>query len=294
MANTRRRKTKTKTKTKKASGKKRGFSWSILWQNALTFFVGQILCLATAFFILSRKSFSVVTAPVPWYYFVTSLIIAGLFITLAIKYLKGGKFFILVFYFVIVLGTMTVFNSFLPLELSIAIALIVLILRITTPRIWTHNLAIILGLAGISSTIGLDLKPLGVIIILIALSIYDYIAVYKTKTMVKMFKGLLKRGVIFSIVIPEHAHNWFVDLKKVKPREGFMFLGTGDIALPMIFAASALSTSLISAVFIILGALVGLLMIHLLFAIQKKKAAMPALPPIALFSIIGYLISLFV
>ena len=162
-----------------------------------------------------------------------------------------------------------------------------------TPRIWIHNLAIILGLAGISATIGLDLLPLGVVVILIILSIYDYIAVYRTKTMVKMFKGLLARGVIFSIIIPEHVKNWFVETRKVKPKEGFMFLGTGDIALPMIFAASALKESIISSMAIIIGALIGLMMIHVLFRLQKRREPMPALPPIAFFSILGYLISLF-
>jgi len=280
-----------KTKTKR---KRKKINWSILWQNAATFLIAQIIGVFIAIALLTQRIFTPVQMPVPWYYFIFSFLIATLFIILAIKFLKGGRFFILIFYFVIVLGTQIVFNTFMPFEISLALALMVLILRLTTPRIWTHNLAIVLGLAGISASIGIDITPLGVVVILIILSIYDYIAVYKTKTMVKMFKGMLQRGVIFSIIIPTHIKNWIVDLKKVKTREGFMFLGTGDIALPMIFAAAALKTGLISSIFIILGALIGVLSLHVLFAIQKRKAAMPALPPIALFSILGYLISLYI
>lgn len=282
---------KRKKKSKKKSKK---FSWSIFLQNIATFLVAQLISLFTAFLILTSRDYTISSMQVPWYYFISSFIIATIFIVLAIKYLKGGKFFILVFYFVIVLGAFTVFNLFMAFEFAIAMALIVLLLRITAPRIWTHNLAIVLGLSGISASVGLDLKPLGVIIILVVLSIYDYVAVYKTKTMVKMFKGMLQRGVIFSIIIPEHAKNWFVDLKKVKPKEGFMFLGTGDIALPMIFAASAVSVDFISPALIIIGSVLGVATIHVLFKLQKKKAAMPALPPIAFFSILGYLISLFI
>ncbi|MFZ5365555.1 MAG: presenilin family intramembrane aspartyl protease [Patescibacteria group bacterium] len=268
-------------------------SFSMLWQNLLTFAIAQLLALATAIPLLSEKVYTSYSAPVPWYYFVVSLAIATMFVILAIKYLKGGRFFVLVFYFVIVLGAMEVFANYMTTELAIACALIILVLRITAPRIWTHNLAIIMGLAGVSASIGLDLMPLGVVIILVVLSIYDYIAVYKTKTMVKMFEGMMSRGVIFSIIIPQHAKNWFTDLKKVKRNEGFMFLGTGDIALPMLFAAACLNISMISAIAVIIGATVGVLAIHLSLAISAKRAPMPALPPIALFSILGFLISLY-
>ncbi len=295
---TKTKRTTRKTKPRKIVKKKKEkshfrMSWSILWQNSLTFLVAQIIAGITAVFLFAKRGFEVAPEPVPWYYFLTSFIIATLFIVLAIRFLRGGRFFILIFYFVIVLGAFTVFQTVMPFELALAVALIILILRLTVPQIWSHNVALIFGLAGLSASIGLDLKPLGVVIILVILSIYDYIAVYRTKTMVKMFKGLLSRGIIFSIVIPEHAHNWFVDLKKVKPKEGFMFLGTGDIALPMIFAASVISTNVISAALIILGSLIGVMTIHILFAIQKKRSPMPALPPIAFFSILGYLISLY-
>jgi len=288
-------KTKTsKTKSKKSRKRRVHINWSMLWQNSLTFLIAQIIALLAGIVIMKSEIYTAVsTVQVPWYYFVTSFLIVTLFIVLAIKFLKGGKFFILMFYLVIVLGTYAIFSAFMAVEVAMALSLVVLILRITTPRIWTHNLAILLGLAGISASIGLDLKPLGVVIILIILSIYDYIAVYKTKTMVKMFKGLLERGVIFSIIIPQHVRNWFVDLKKVKPREGFMFLGTGDIALPMIFAVSAITISIYSSIAIIIGALIGVMFINISFAYQKKKAAMPALPPIAFFSILAYLISLY-
>ncbi|HUT21876.1 MAG TPA: presenilin family intramembrane aspartyl protease [Candidatus Bipolaricaulota bacterium] len=267
---------------------------SALWQTLLTFALAQVVSLVTAIVIWQEQDFTPITMPVPWYTFVLSFSIATLFVLLAIKYLKGGRFFILFFYLLVAIGAMEVFSSFLISELALLCVLIILIIRLSAPSIWIHNLAIIVGLAGISASIGKDLTPMGVIVILIVLSVYDYIAVYKTKTMVKMFKGLLSRGVIFSIIIPEHVKNWTVPLQKVRQGEGFMFLGTGDIALPMIFAASVLPEGLIASLGVIIGSLVGVLCIHLIFNIQKKRAPMPALPPIAFFSILGYLISMFI
>ena len=289
-----------KTQTKSTASKQRKpakiknkLNFTMMFETLLTFGLAQIIGVLTAVAILAQNQFTPVQLHVPWYYLIVSFFVVTSLIILAIRFLKGGKFFIAVFYFVVVLGSYVVFSTFMDLEFALVAALLILVFRLTIKQIWIHNLAIVLGLAGISASVGMDIKPLGIIILLIGLSIYDYIAVYRTKTMVKMFKGLLARGVIFSIIIPEHIKNWAVDLGKVKKTENFMFLGTGDIALPIIFAASALSTDLKAAFGVVIGAMVGVILIHVFFRLQKKKAAMPALPPIAFCSIIGYLITLY-
>jgi presenilin-like A22 family membrane protease len=83
----------------------------------------------------------------------------------------------------------------------------------------------------------------------------------------------------------------------VKPGGKFLILGAGDIVFPLILTVSlipqGISDSLIVASFSLLGLLVG----FLIFISQPPtgpgggRQPMPALPPIALFSIIGYLIT---
>jgi presenilin-like A22 family membrane protease len=162
------------------------------------------------------------------------------------------------------------------------------------PRVWSHNLTIILGLAGVGAAFGLSLPVAAVLLILFLLSIYDYIAVYKTDYMVTMFRGLMQRGAIFAAVLPVKMRGWFVDLNKVKPGNEFVFLGTGDMVLPLILSASAVSYSFVSAVFSLGGSLFGLVVLHILFTSQKRRAPMPALPPLALFAALGFVISLLI
>ena len=73
---------------------------------------------------------------------------------------------------------------------------------------------------------------------------------------------------------------------------GFLLLGTGDIAFPLIFAVSVLNVSLISAISVALGSIVGAALVFYLLIHQPVKRAIPALPPIALCSILGFLVSL--
>jgi presenilin-like A22 family membrane protease len=69
-------------------------------------------------------------------------------------------------------------------------------------------------------------------------------------------------------------------------------LGGGDIVFPLLFSISALQNGIIQSAIIAFFALLGLLVSFWFFLQQKERRAIPALPPIALFSIIGYLVTL--
>ena len=71
-------------------------------------------------------------------------------------------------------------------------------------------------------------------------------------------------------------------------------MGTGDIGLPLFFAASAFIDGIKFSCAIILGATVGLIADHIIFVTQKEKRAIPALPMIAFFSIAGYIMVLLI
>ena len=125
------------------------------------------------------------------------------------------------------------------------------------------------------------------------MSVYDYIAVYKTKHMVKMAKTMIAGRAIFAMIYPEHWHGFRSHLNKTHPGEGFMMLGTGDFVFPIIMATSAYTVSATAAWTVLAVSLLGLLLMHLIFSLQKVRRPMPALPPLAAFSIIGFLVSTF-
>ena len=244
--------------------------------------------------------------------------IAVVLIFILLRFIKVPAVWGGFFAFIIFIGAQTVFGSFLPfffgstlfsLILSVVLAAAIVIARWVKPNLATHNLAIFLGVAGVSAVLGLTLVPIVIIFLLIILSVYDFIAVFKTRHMVTMFQDLLKRGMPLAIVVPESsseftAHIGEVSRRKLKESEGkhrhedkkVLMLGTGDLAFPALFAVSALAehfttAGYLPAIAIIIGAVIGIVFNHYLLFVKKYRF-IPALPFIAAFSIIGYVIAI--
>jgi presenilin-like A22 family membrane protease len=149
-------------------------------------------------------------------------------------------------------------------------------------------------MAGIGAILGLSFRPEIIILVLITLSVYDFIAVYKTKHMIKMAKSMLEQGTIMGLIIPPSISDFKESIKKVEPGGRFVILGGGDIVFPLLFSASLIPHSILKAIIVALFAVLGLAFSFSLFIFQKKREPIPALPPIALFSIIGYIITLLI
>ncbi|MFH0868771.1 MAG: presenilin family intramembrane aspartyl protease [archaeon] len=238
--------------------------------------------------------------------FLIAFAIAMVVMVAVLYFLKTPKTFGIFFAFIIFIGTEIVFEAFVPSLIAAALAIIVVMVRVWKPNVLTHNIAIFLTIAGISAQLGMMLPVPAVIIIILALSVYDYLAVFKFKTMVKMFRQMLERGAPFAIIVPESAEHFSEHVGKVskeklaqvekrgkakkseKPR--FMMLGTGDLAFPAVFAVSAYAQYNIAvSAAIIAGAMVGLVVNH--YYLTKKFQAIPALPAIAVFSTLGFILS---
>jgi len=225
--------------------------------------------------------------------FLSSFLVATFLMLLFLKIFKGKFMFEIFFSGAVIFGAQgplgIIFVKFTAFLIAIAIA----ILRFIYPRILTQNLAIIIAIAGIAASLGMSVKPLMALIILILLSVYDIIAVYKTRHMIKLFKGMAKRGAVLALVVPKNFSLWLkkFEIIKLENKNEFIFLGTGDLALPVFFAISALSSGIEFSLFIIFGAIIGFIVNHIIFINQKEKKPIPALPAIALFSILGYIVS---
>jgi len=195
---------------------------------------------------------------------------------------------------VVISGTQLFFASFLrsPLDLVLAIAVAAIMMLVKT--VLTHDVGIILGIAGISALLGLSVTPIAALLIIGALSIYDIISVYKTKHMVSLAENMVQSGAVFGFLIPLRTRDFFTRVGPSDFRDRCMILGSGDIGLPIMFAASLITTSLQSSIIVGSFSVIGLFITHLLFVNQGSRRPMAALPPIATASIIGYFISLFV
>ncbi len=231
------------------------------------------------------------TPAISWWQFLLAFGIGTAIVLGLIRIMHGGLLLRLFFLFALFSGTLITTSVFIPDTWALIFSLFLVSFYVIWSRVWFHNLILILTLPGIVALLGASLNPWTVVLILIIMSVYDYVAVYKTKHMVRMAKAMISGRAIFAMIFPEHWQGFKSHLNEAHPGEGFMMLGTGDFVFPLIMAASAYIVSPVAAWLVFSFALLGLLLMHLIFISQKIRRPMPALPPLAAFAIIGFLIS---
>lgn len=227
------------------------------------------------------------------YFFIGTTLILLLGSVSKIKRAKGRilKFIFLVSSFY---GSLIVFSSFLSDSFSISLSLILIFSWFKFYNVFLNNLLNILALAGIGAVLGLSFDSRILLLILGILSVYDFIAVYKTKHMIKMAKTMIEEGVVMGLAIPKELKGFSDKMNGIKMGERHLILGGGDIVGPLILSVSVINQGIVHSVLVGVFSLFGIVFTLFIFSLQKKRKAMPALPPIVFFSIIGYLINLLI
>lgn len=218
---------------------------------------------------------------------------ATIILLLLLKYVKKPIVFIILFYIAIVQGVWIFSSNLFEFPLSVGIFLVLIFSLYWFRNVLTHDILIIIAIAGIAAFFGLLIDPLSAITVLVILAMYDYWAVYKTKHMVKLFKGMAEKKVHFAYIIPLELKGLYTKLKHVNVGSGFFFLGTGDVALPLILAIASLKISLAAALWVSIGALGGYTLLYYIFVRNRGGKPMAGLPPIVTGSLVGFLIGYF-
>ena len=265
----------------------------VLFSELTLFAIIQFLGIFVASKFLMRRPEVLAAPEISLTFFIAVFLLSIVFIFIAMRLFKNKHGFKLLFVFLIVIGSRTVFSAFMSEFYASIIALILVALWVAIPYVFMHNIALIFAISGISTELGFSLSLSTILFLFGVLSIYDVIAVYKTKHMVKMFTGLMDRGLLLALIVPI-TKSWLSKVSEVKPKAGFLLLGTGDIAFPLILAVSVLKISLYSSIFVAVGSIIGAALVFYLLINQQSRRAIPALPPIALCSIAGFIISLII
>jgi presenilin-like A22 family membrane protease len=227
----------------------------------------------------------------------SDLVILAVFILFLIFVVRRLKLISLIFFRIFL--TIVVFAGiqamlalwFSPLISTLA-AVLLLGLFWFFSNVFLQDIIMVLTFAGIGAVLGISLAPETVILILVILSFYDIIAVYKTRHMVELAEAMIQSRAIFGFVIPSSFGGFKERMTRVSPGEQFMILGSGDVILPLLLSASLVGTSVNRSVIVAVFSALGLFLMHLIFTNQKIRRPMAALPPIALAAIVGYLVSL--
>ena len=222
---------------------------------------------------------------------IIAFLLASAVLFILVRHLRKRVVFEVIFSLSILVGIWAFFELYMVSELALAVALFLIAMRYLLPRVIAQNAIMLIGIAGIGVFLGAAVRWQSMLAVLLILAVYDVIAVYGTHHMVAMFKGLLEKGVIFALIIPERPRLIFKRLREVKAGERFFFLGSGDVALPAVFVASAAREGLAFGIGAAVGSLVGLFFTDLLFQWGRKRP-MPALPPIAAGTLAGFFITM--
>lgn len=197
-----------------------------------------------------------------WMYLATSIIVGTLGI-LVIIYFKWENIAKIWFIFSVFVTLFLVIGSFIDVYIAAIIAAIFAILKIYKTKIWINNLVEVIMYPGLAILIYSILNIYSVMILFTIIAIYDYVAVRKTKHMIKMADFFKGNKMFPGIIIPKNKNE-------------FAILGGGDIAFPMLFNAVIVKmygwqAGMISILPIALSLL-------FLFVISKKGTYYPAIP----------------
>jgi presenilin-like A22 family membrane protease len=247
------------------------------------------------------------------YFFAVVLVLSVVLFVIPLSALK--IFFRALFAFLFAWGIFIVQVFWMPLIPSIIIAVAIGVLWFFMPRIWLHNIIMILTMVSLGAVFGRFVSPWTAMILLLVIAVYDFLAV-RFGFMTWMAKRMESSDSLPAFVIPSSFGEWKGSLKKPKidnttgvkdtasiketagveiknnpERFNHSILGGGDIGFPLlltsaVYFALGLQSSLLVAAF----SLAGLVCAYLIQSYILKGKPMPALPPIAALSLVGLLL----
>lgn len=199
-------------------------------------------------------------------------------------------------------GVFIFFGFFLPVVAATILAIGSGLTWFLFPRIWLHNGVLILTLVSLGAVFGAMFSPWTVILIMLVIALYDFLAV-KFGYMQWMARKLSDAETLPAFFIPYKVGNLKMSLKgsfvkdifEDRGEKQFSILGGGDIFFPLWLSATVWFAS-DSTMTLVVGAfsLLGIITTYFIHYFWMKGKATPALPAIFVTSLCGLLLVRFV
>ena len=204
-----------------------------------------------------------------------------------------------IFAFLFAWGFFIALVFWIPLTIAVIVSVAIGLTWLFVPRVWLHNLAMIFAMVSIGAVFGRMISPWTAMILLLVIAIYDFFAV-RFGYMLWLTQKLSESVTLPAFFIPRFMSQWkdrlkensIAKLAEEKPSErDFSILGGGDIAFPLLLVSSVyFAYGFTNAILVAVFSLVGLIGAYWIQSVFIKGKPMPALPPIAVLSLIGLLI----
>ena len=169
---------------------------------------------------------------------------------------------------------MIAFGSVLRESLAFVLGLGLALWKIFKNNVYVHNLTELFIYGGLAAIFVPILNVMIASIILVAISIYDYIAVRKTKHMIKLAKFQTAMKVFAGLYIPYSKNRRAI-------------LGGGDIGFPLLFTGAVFMQIGWNALYVTFGVTISL---GLLLYYGRKGRYYPAMPYLTAGCFGGYLL----
>lgn len=220
------------------------------------------------------------------WYIIAALLVGTLIILLIMKL---GKMFLwkIWFFIAITLCLQIALAAFIPDVYALVLAILLAILKLVKPNVIIHNLSELFIYGGLAVIFVPILNVMYAFVLLIALSIYDAYAVWKSKHMVKMATAQAQSGIFAGLLVP-----YIMPKKKGKGKPKTAVLGGGDIGFPLIFAGVTLKTTGMTDALVI--SLFAAISLFALLSLSKKDRFYPAMPFLTVGCALGYVVTLFI
>ncbi len=236
--------------------------------------------------------------PILVYFFAVVAVVAIILFIIPLSKLK--YFFRILFTLMFAWGVFMVSFLFMPDPVAYVLAGVSGLLWFFWAKVWLHDLLLLVALSAAGAVFGFIFSPWTFMIFMLIIAVYDVLAV-RFGFMVWMADKLSGTASLPAFVFPRKISDVKLPLNQVQVGElkkeaadkrEHTILGGGDIGFPLmlsnsVYFAHGMNAAILTGAFGIIGLISA-------FVIQKlwlKGKPMPALPPIAIMSLIGFLIA---
>ncbi|MBD3251496.1 hypothetical protein GF380_03505 [Candidatus Uhrbacteria bacterium] len=209
---------------------------------------------------------------------VFAFIAAGLLLVgFVIRAFNTRIFFELLIGITLFLGVWVYAWSILPWEIALVVASILTVFQARVRRTFVHNGFVLLGAAGIAIHVAFLFHLEKLAMILFAFLLFDLFAGRPKGIATQLATLFVHRGVIPGLIIPSSWKGLRQQIRDTIKDPGAIFLGAGDLILPLILVAHASVAGIWQGVAVTVGLLLGAVWLAYSGAVKPRPALVPLL-----------------
>ena len=221
---------------------------------------------------------------------VALILCAILFFAFILRRLNGRMMYELLFGIALFLGVWVYCWDVIPWDIGLLVASLATIIYASVRRVIVHDLYMLLGAAGIAIHFAFLFSTNAYAAVLVTFVFYDMVVGRAKGLAERMASAAIRRGAIPGLIIPSRLSGFGSLVSTEIKDSGSVFLGAGDLILPLTLVARAAALGWYQAIAAVIGILAGA------FWLGNRRSAVsfPALVPLVTGGAIGLAIAIFI